>query len=377
MVRELDEYAKCFLRDMKPGEVVPVSRNRSQAQARNPHADDNDVGLIVAYRDGRCVGYLGLLAGLLRVDGEVSKICRLSTWYVAPEERASGVGGMLMLRALALRKDLMVTGVSEEAAPVYEALRFKPLGPLRYLKADLKRVNPVRLCASAIRKAVRRLGLERTPRFDQWVRRADGLGRSVIYRLPTIDRGEVRDRFRARRVERLTDRSFELAQDATRPVRFFRDAAEINWMLEKRWVTPDVRRATPGYYFADYDPMVDFVTLEIEDRKGGKPRGFIVLRIDGKMGRRNMMVLDYHFWDVDGHECLLPVVLEQARTFQVDVVEVPALCRPQVQRSLLMRSLFREERRAYFCRPSRPNSPLSAAMERLELSLADGDLAFA
>jgi hypothetical protein len=142
-------------------------------------------------------------------------------------------------------------------------------------------------------------------------------------------------------------------------------------------VTPDVGRATPHYYFADYDPMFDFVALEIEDRDRGKPTGFVVLRVDGKMGRRNMIVLDYYFRDGDGQECLLPVALAQARALRADVVEVPGLCRPQVQRSRLVRSLFREERRAYFCHPSHPNSPLSVAMERLELSLTDGDSAFA
>ena len=62
-VRDLDTFARETLAALRPGEVVPISPSRARAQTRNPNADPEDIGLLVAYQDGRCLGSLGLVPG--------------------------------------------------------------------------------------------------------------------------------------------------------------------------------------------------------------------------------------------------------------------------------------------------------------------------
>src|ERR1700722_8012448 len=72
--------------------VVPISKVRARAQVKNPHADPNDVGLVVAYQGERTIGFLGLLPAFFVVDAARTKMSWLSTWYVAPEHRRLAAG---------------------------------------------------------------------------------------------------------------------------------------------------------------------------------------------------------------------------------------------------------------------------------------------
>ena len=93
------------------GQVVPICRLRAAAHAANPSASPDDPALIVATRDDTCVGYLGLMAGEIRVDGAIRKIFWYSTWYSAPGPEGQGVGGVLVHASLRLGVDIATTGL--------------------------------------------------------------------------------------------------------------------------------------------------------------------------------------------------------------------------------------------------------------------------
>lgn|SRR5262245_36731414 len=84
-----------------------------------PHGDPDDVVLLVARMDGRCVGHLGLLPGLVRLGAEPEKVDWASTFCVPPEERESAPGALLVMRAIALSYNLAVVSPSEEAARIW------------------------------------------------------------------------------------------------------------------------------------------------------------------------------------------------------------------------------------------------------------------
>ena len=78
-VSELCAFAAEATRAPRGGGVVPVSPVRAAAQAKNPHAQPDDVGLLVAYSRNVCVGYLGLLPAMVRVDGALHPMSWIST----------------------------------------------------------------------------------------------------------------------------------------------------------------------------------------------------------------------------------------------------------------------------------------------------------
>jgi hypothetical protein len=71
---------------------LAISRHRLAAHYKNPTADDNDVVLLLAYSDEELVGYMGVFIDKIVLDGVENKIGWLSTWWVHPKTKGSGIG---------------------------------------------------------------------------------------------------------------------------------------------------------------------------------------------------------------------------------------------------------------------------------------------
>ena len=67
-LKDLDEFSQNALNDPAYQNIAPISLVRAGSQAKNPHAEPDDITLLVALCNGRCVGYHGLLPGILKVD---------------------------------------------------------------------------------------------------------------------------------------------------------------------------------------------------------------------------------------------------------------------------------------------------------------------
>jgi hypothetical protein len=145
---------------MEGSGILPIGKPRALAYATNPCADENDIGLLVAYLGGQCIGYLGIMPGLLRRGDQFSKIYWLSTWFVPPEFRKTSVGLPLLLNALSLKYDLVVCGMTDEAERVYRGLRFRELGQLKYCIINFEILNLLGLGLRVLRKILRKLGVQ-------------------------------------------------------------------------------------------------------------------------------------------------------------------------------------------------------------------------
>lgn len=98
----------------------------------NPNAQREDVALIVALNGPIIVGRLGLYPGKVIDNGKLTKVYWLSEFSLKDEYKATGAGGMLLLKALSLKTPLLACGApSSELEKVYLKLGFKRLGPLK------------------------------------------------------------------------------------------------------------------------------------------------------------------------------------------------------------------------------------------------------
>ena len=91
-IKELGRFAERYFSGGTAGRVVPLSRLRAAAHAANCWADDDDIGLVVAMCGDECIGYLGLMPGMLKVNGDLFKIHWYTTWFVGPAARQTARG---------------------------------------------------------------------------------------------------------------------------------------------------------------------------------------------------------------------------------------------------------------------------------------------
>jgi hypothetical protein len=73
-------------------EFLSVSRHRLYSHYKNPNAGPDDLALLLGYADGEIVGYMGVFTDKIMLDGKQQKIGWLSTWWVHPKTKGSGIG---------------------------------------------------------------------------------------------------------------------------------------------------------------------------------------------------------------------------------------------------------------------------------------------
>ena len=73
-------------------DFLSISKHRLYAHYKNPSADDDDVILLLAYMNEELVGYMGVFIDKIVLDNVESKIGWLSTWWVHPKTKGTGVG---------------------------------------------------------------------------------------------------------------------------------------------------------------------------------------------------------------------------------------------------------------------------------------------
>jgi len=81
---------------------IPFDRMRLQQYLDNPYAADDDILWLFASTGQKIVAYLGMVPDLILLQGKQSKISWLSSWWVDPAFRGTGLGDALIRHALEL-----------------------------------------------------------------------------------------------------------------------------------------------------------------------------------------------------------------------------------------------------------------------------------
>ncbi|GEM_PF-1964197 len=75
---------------------LATSKHRLLAHFKNPHLEDGDLVLLLAYMQGELVGYMGVFIDIIRINNKTEKIGWLSTWWVDPKTKGTGIGRELL-----------------------------------------------------------------------------------------------------------------------------------------------------------------------------------------------------------------------------------------------------------------------------------------
>lgn len=377
-VKELYEFAVEASRDAQADDVIPITVHRALAQMKNPYADGDETGLLVARMGSQCIGYIGILPSRLRRGDQLSKIQWLTTWYVAPAFRATGVAQQLLMSAVSTR-DTVGTGVSPPAEKVYRRLGFREIGPLPYSILDVQRFNFLALGPRLAQKVLPRLGIGAgtfEPALRLSKRAFDAVGKRVVYWSLMPEESACLAEIDAREVSRIDPVS--PGQLNATVAEFYRCPKVINWMLQYKWVLglEEAGASTANYCFAGVRHLFKYIALNVYSSNDGTYKGFVVFSVSSERCRTVLKVLDSHFLNAEDRKYAFWLAVQRARTHRADAIEFPTDMACYAKQTLIGRLGLRKASRIYFSWPENPKSPLAVSLPEIGLHYCDGDTAF-
>ncbi|MFA5574196.1 MAG: GNAT family N-acetyltransferase [Brumimicrobium sp.] len=75
---------------------LSISKHRLYAHYLNPIIEDDDIVMLLSYLDNELVGYMGLFTDKIKINHQIEKIGWLSTWWVHPKTKGTGVGRKIL-----------------------------------------------------------------------------------------------------------------------------------------------------------------------------------------------------------------------------------------------------------------------------------------
>jgi hypothetical protein len=377
-VKDLPAYALRFTGNQNQQDTIPITCQRARAQANNPHADEQDIGLLVAYEDRRCIGYLGIMPGLLKVNNSLSKVYWFSTFFTALHARGKGAGLALVREAFSLGYDFVsspLTGTRSEQ--VFVQAGMQKLAVWEYRAVDIRALNLVTLPLRLIR-LILHLARKDIPRLNLAISTLDRLCLPVLKNIfwgllalsvrrycPEFKKsGIISDDFSGR----LSARAF--------PVEFYRDTAIINWMIACKWLRErnQADSVDTRYFFSGLPEVFEFIPLEIRNAANDAREGFIVLsRSVNNGGRSVLKVLDLYYGD---YAQIARIILTISAQYKVSCIEYSRELAPFLEKNIMMKLLSVIKNRTYLCYPASGHSPLAEAMHTIHYDYCDGDNAF-
>jgi GNAT superfamily N-acetyltransferase len=378
-VKDLYTFACQISRQYEDKSIIPITEHRALAQTKNPYADENDVGLLVAYIGKKCIGYIGILPGLLKIEDRFSKVYFPSTLYVTPEYRRYGIGKVLVLHSMALNYDLVFTGVSESADRLYRKLNLYELESLEYSVIDFNRVNIFLFASLLLKKILKGIGI-RSIVSDKAARISRVLFSSfkkLLYRIVLSGQEKRLDEISYREVSKIHEEDMR-GKDNAQFIEFHRNASVINWMLQFKWVEKrdEEKLEDLDYYFSSVRESFKFIALKVFSSDEKDSKGFLVLSVSSNNLNTELKLLDFYCSDHADFKYIFSLVLKYARIHNADSIVLPDSLNRYIKSHKFVRLLIRRRKRTYFLYPKNEKSPLATLKNKITLNYCDGDTPF-
>lgn len=100
---------------------ISISKHRLYAHYKNPNCNDDDIVLLLSYLNKELVGYMGVFMDIIILNNIKHKIGWLSTWWVHPKTKGSGIGReILNTMYLQMNGKIGISQFTESAKRVYD-----------------------------------------------------------------------------------------------------------------------------------------------------------------------------------------------------------------------------------------------------------------
>jgi hypothetical protein len=291
---------------------LPITKHRARSYCRNPRAAADDLVLLVAYGEGRVIGYLGILPDKIFAGDESCKIGWLTSWWVDPAYAHAGVGAILLFKAFnAYDQHIGVSGSSRKARQALQATRkFMDLNPLRGLD--------IRLRLNVTGMVLRRVPAMKIFRvvfkaFDALSDRIMNL-RSLIWQRRNPHCCDPAFEYISA-VDEQTDRFIKQhhRQDLSR-----KEKSDLSWIMNNPWILSAPHKDSAGrrYYFASQAGRFFYLGIKVFDQQK-EMLGFLLLKI-----RDDRMSVVYAYFDNRHAEYITAAALHHALAMDVTILSL-------------------------------------------------------
>ncbi|MDO8834176.1 MAG: GNAT family N-acetyltransferase [Vicinamibacterales bacterium] len=376
-VKDLYDFACRASNDPDRFHVVPISLNRARAQSRNPVAAPDDLALVVAYVDDKCVGYLGNLPCLLRRDGVDHVFNDLTTIFVDSTLRGSGAAKTLMQFLIDEKRDFYITGYNSQAEAFFRQRRewFFFAGPLVHLRVHL---NPLSSAAWYLRRRFSKGPLKHAASIIfKWSRGCrSAMNGEMRYRLlrPKLT-GALRN-VDAQLVEQVRPLGATLVPQSNAPrISFPRSEAVVNWMIRNPWVSEDMSRAC-NYAFSYRRELFKYRAFELTDRTSGEYLGYTVFSVMDKDGLKILKVLDTCLVSNALIDVVFDLAMKECARWRIDALQGGAGLTACIGKHRLLTLVTRTVERGYFVHKTAENSLFEGYEQHIEFDYCDADIAY-
>jgi GNAT superfamily N-acetyltransferase len=352
------------------------------ALSKNPYAEPDDLSLVVATIQGRCVGFMAALPGRLRRGSEISKVLYGSSFWVDESFRGRGIGKRLVSTWLAEPVDISGCSMSAAARFVYESVGILGgVGPREDFLLNVRRLHQrvAKLVDTVSRPATTDASESTSHRWlttltEAWLSPTltwmlyRGIG--FAHRATPHDLSFIEG-------SRIPVDAFESVPDPRNTV-FHQGVEWINWRLEWPWIlnADETDDRYDAYYFRAVQPFFKMFVLDLRGADGGH-RGFLVLSVStDDAGTTTLKFLETRFAHDADAAVLVDVIAEYGRRYSVDRIVGSRRFLPYLRRNVFARFFLEPLVHEYVSRPAEPTSPLACALGEIELDPADGDFSF-
>jgi GNAT superfamily N-acetyltransferase len=376
-LKDLDNFTQSALNDPVYQDLSPISLIRAGSQAKNPHAKPDDITLLVALCKGRCVGYHGLLPGILKIGEIYSKVYWLVTFYLDAGFRGQGHGKRLVTEIQNTAIDLVTTGITAGAEGVYRSTGFKTLGDLPYYQLRLDRLQAMHTPFRYGDNKSEQPGIFGLISYRLGCWRYQ-LKKQMVYHIVFQKLKTKKHIFKSKLVNRLDEELTSLMAQPSPSASFHRDLGTINWMLQHPWVVSrkDAGKDVQNYYFSRIRDLFKLVALEIFAPDGNTRKGFLVLSLSHKKNKSVVKILVYNFYDQQDAFIAGYFGIKYAKDLLADRIEYPESLNVFFEEQPFFKRLIKRKKRLYLFYPNSNDSPLAVTAGKIKLDYCDGDTAF-
>ena len=256
-------------------EFLSISKHRLLAHFNNPNLENDDIVLILAYLNQELAGYMGIFIDKIFFDNQETKIGWLSTWWVHPKTKGTGIGREILNEMyIATNGKIGISQFTPSAKRVYDKSGYfvnlkENIGIKAVLKSNLAFLIPELKPKLKFLKPVFRL-------FDSIF---NSIVDVKLYFSTKIIYNKL-DNIKIEYLNAIDAESNDLINQFSQNHLSIKSKDFFNWLKQYHWVqeAPILELTEKSKYeFSNYDNNFNIYLMKIINNK--IPIGFLVLQV--------------------------------------------------------------------------------------------------
>ncbi len=238
---------------------LPISKHRALSHINNPRAEKDDQLLFLAYDDQTLVGYLGVLADRIYVNGKAFKCGWFSCLWIDPKQRGKNIAMQLVKAALGAWDDkMLITEYTTPAGRLYDKTKaFQPFlvkeGMRLYRRFELHRILPPKRQLFKKLKPLLKL-------LDA------SLNLFVDFSLQWRRKSSVKPPYKI--MDDFDSESIDFMQSFKENSCFQRKIEDLNWIIQYPWIlSASEDDWSKRYHFSSINKRFDFKVMKLYDQE--------------------------------------------------------------------------------------------------------------